>query len=206
MTHKDLVQTENQFADKHDVHLVAGLDEVGRGAIAGPLVVCCAVRDVTLGFPDVQDSKVLTAQKRELLVPHILDAVVNWSIGIVEAQEINSHGMTWAVPEAFQRAYDGLQVTPDMTLYDGRPMQLHTNNPQAVIKGDATYASIAAASILAKVIRDLFMQALDGDYPAYGFAKHKGYGAAEHFKAVFSHGMLPKIHRTAFIHRQGKLW
>lgn len=201
----DLTEIENATAKKYAARFVAGLDEVGRGAIAGPLVVGCVVRDVTKKFPLVADSKKLTPHQRMALVPEILSALSSWSVGIVEADEITERGMAWAIQTAFQRALDLLPMTPDLTLYDGRQMNIRAQNPVAIIKGDATRATIAAASILAKVIRDLFMHSLDVDFPQYGFAGHKGYGSEKHFDAIRTHGMLPHIHRTGFIHMQPKL-
>lgn len=202
----DLTQLENTIAKQYAARFVAGLDEVGRGAIAGPLVVGCVVRDVSKQFPLVADSKALTAQQRMAAVPEILEALHCWSIGIVEADEITERGMAWAVPIAFQRALDLLPMMADITLYDGKPMVLNTKNPIAIIRGDATHATIAAASILAKVIRDLFMHSLDADFPKYDFASHKGYGSEKHFDVIRKHGILPHIHRTGFIHLQPKLF
>lgn len=202
----DLTKLENASAKKHAARFVAGLDEVGRGAIAGPLVVGCVVRDVTKKFPLVADSKALTPHQRMALVPEILSALSSWSVGIVEADEITERGMAWAIRTAFQRALDLLTISPDLTLYDGRQMNIRAQNPVAIIKGDANYATIAAASILAKVIRDLFMHGLDVDFPQYDFAGHKGYGSEKHFTTIRSYGMLPHIHRKGFIHLQDRLF
>lgn len=196
------------FASTHDetirarsikAHTIAGLDEVGRGAISGPLVVGCFVRHTQRKMPAVKDSKALSPHKRRALLPQIFSSACAWSVGIVEANEISKNGMTWALCTAYNKALASLPFSPHLVLYDGRPQ--HLNHPQAhaIIRGDQTHATIAAASIIAKVVRDLFMDAIGEEYPSYFFHSHKGYGTRLHKQALQTYGAINGIHRTQFV-------
>ncbi|MFA5030870.1 MAG: ribonuclease HII [Patescibacteria group bacterium] len=190
---------ENVRAQSVGAQTIAGLDEVGRGAISGPLVVGCFVRDIQKTMPRVKDSKTLSPRMRQALLPKIFSCAHAWSIGIVEADDITLHGMSWALREAFNQALDRLPSVPDIVLYDGRPQKLHHPDSYAIINGDATHATIAAASIIAKVIRDLFMDAIGEEYPEYFFNTNKGYGTPLHKKALLAHGSIKGIHREKFV-------
>lgn len=196
------------FASTHDetilarsigAQTIAGLDEVGRGAISGPLVVGCFVRNIQQKMPAVKDSKALSPQRRRILLPEIFSCACAWSVGIVEANEINLHGMTWALRTAYNQALASLPFSPHLVIYDGKSQ--HLNHPQAhaIIRGDQTHATIAAASIIAKVIRDVFMDAIGEDYPSYFFRSHKGYGTPMHKHALQMYGAINGIHRTQFV-------
>jgi len=198
-THQASQHIENKFARRIHAQTIAGLDEVGRGAISGPLVVGCFVRDIAQFMPEVEDSKMLTPKKRRALVPQLFTCSRAWSLGIVEANDISSRGMSWALHEAFSRALRALPFSPDLVFYDGAPQSLPHPAAHAVIRGDATHATIAAASIIAKVFRDLCMHALSETHPQYGFDAHKGYGTEKHKHALLAHGLLPGIHRTQFV-------
>ncbi|PIT87742.1 MAG: ribonuclease HII [Candidatus Magasanikbacteria bacterium CG10_big_fil_rev_8_21_14_0_10_40_10] len=190
---------ENIVAKNSGARTIAGLDEVGRGAIAGPLVVGCFVRNINTSMPLVADSKLLTQKKRNLLVPKILSSANAWNFGIVDAQDISLHGMAWALNEGFSRALFGLQFIPDIIFYDGTSRAINHPAAYPVVRGDQTHASIAAASIIAKVFRDLWMDAIAEDYPKYLFNLHKGYGTAQHKQALLAEGPIKKIHRTQFV-------
>ena len=192
-------QDENFRAKSVNAQTIAGLDEVGRGAISGPLVVGCFVRDTQQKMPAVKDSKALSPHKRRTLLPKIFSCACAWSVGIVEANEISLHGMTWALRTAYNQALASLPFSPHLVIYDGLPQ--HLNHPQAhaIIRGDQTHATIAAASIIAKVVRDLFMDAIGEDYPAYFFHSHKGYGTPLHKQALQTNGAINGIHRTQFV-------
>jgi len=190
---------ENIRARSANAQTIAGLDEVGRGAISGPLVVGCFVRDINSKMPKVKDSKLVSPKQRRKLLPEIFSCARMWSIGVVEADDITLYGMTWALREAFNQALSKLPSAPDIVLYDGRPQILNHPNSYPIINGDTTHATIAAASIIAKVIRDLFMDALAEDYPEYFFNAHKGYGTLLHKKALLAHGSIDGIHRQKFV-------
>lgn len=176
---------------------IAGVDEVGRGCWAGPVVaaavvLCPGVLDNPALLAGVNDSKALTAQQRDLLFPHILAASDGWAVGIVPAYVIDGYGILAATRLAMQIALLKLPRLPDALLIDA--VQLHDwpCTQRSLIKGDARCLSIAAASIIAKVTRDRMMTALDAQPPCYSFARHKGYGTALHQQALRQHG--PSIH------------
>lgn len=176
--------------------LVAGVDEVGRGALAGPLTAGACVLPDSPRIRGVDDSKRLTPARREELAFTIREVAVCWSVAHVTAEEIDQMGMTAALRRAMGRAIAGLELEPDHVVVDGRPVGAFPAET-AVIKGDSKVASIAAASILAKVTRDRMMVEYADHYPAYGFEINKGYGTAEHQKAINDHGMSP-LHRRSF--------
>lgn len=190
---------ENAAAENSGAHTIAGLDEVGRGAIAGPLVVGCVVRNIYEPMPDVADSKLLSAKTRSGLVPKILSSACAWNFGIVDARDITLHGMAWALNEGFSRALSGLPFSPDIIFYDGAARSINHPSAHAVIRGDQSHASIAAASIIAKVFRDLWMDSLAEEYPKYFFNLHKGYGTARHKQALRTEGPIQEIHRMQFV-------
>ena len=190
--------------------LVAGVDEVGRGAWAGPLVaaaVCLSNRTVLSGVDKPQsvqlprllrDSKKLSASQRSLLADQLAIMASQWSIGQANVDEINSLGVGQANILAMQRALDALPLPADFALVDGAITNLmHPDKQKSIIKGDAIVASIAAASIIAKVHRDAIMIEVSKTYPEYRFDKHKGYGTKLHQQAIQKHGLSP-IHRTGY--------
>ncbi len=180
---------------------VAGVDEAGRGALAGP-VVAAAVIVAPAGasapvWTQVRDSKLLTARQRETLAPAIQQAAQAWAVGVVEAATIDAIGIAAATRQAMQQAIAALAPPPDYLLIDWVRLP-QTPIPQIVeAKADRRIASVAAASILAKVHRDHLMRVYELPYPAYGFAAHKGYGVAAHLAALAAHGPCP-IHRCTF--------
>jgi ribonuclease HII len=188
---------------------VAGLDEVGRGPLAGPVVAAAVVFPRGFSHPDIKDSKALTAAQREELVPIIKRHSFGWAIGIVEVEEIDRRNILNASLLAMVTALKALRPRPDCVLIDGNriiPGELFQAKrmsikgaPQqrTVIKGDQLCFSIAAASILAKVARDRIMVKLDKRHPQYGFAHHKGYSSAEHIEALRRFGPSP-VHRRSF--------
>ncbi len=178
--------------------LVAGIDEVGRGALAGPLCVAACILDPA-NLPDgADDSKKLNAARREALFGAILKSALAVSIVLVSPEEIDRHNIRGATLLGMRRALEGLARKPDIALIDGRDIPENLPCPaQAIIGGDGKSASIAAASILAKVTRDRLMQALDAHAPGYGFARHVGYGVAAHREAMLRLGRSPH-HRRSF--------
>ena len=178
---------------------VCGVDEAGRGPLCGP--VCCAA--VILNPEDpiegVNDSKKLTEKRRDALYEEITKRALAYKIIFISPQEIDERNILWATMDGMEQAVAGLAVTPDYVLVDGNRCPPNLAQPaEAVVKGDANSASIAAASILAKVTRDTFMEEMDKQYPEYGFAVHKGYGTRRHYAALREFGPCP-IHRRTFL-------
>ncbi|MSQ61345.1 MAG: ribonuclease HII [Dehalococcoidia bacterium] len=180
---------------------VAGLDEVGRGALAGPVVAAAVVlpsdrRPAWLG--ELRDSKLLTARARERLAAAIREESVAVAVGYAGVAVIDGVNILQATWLAMERAIAALPALPDHLLIDGRPVGRRGWPPAtAIVRGDATVCSIAAASIVAKVSRDRFMVALDREYPGYGFAGHKGYAARTHLEAIRDLG-VSNVHRRTF--------
>jgi len=176
--------------------LVCGIDEAGRGPLAGPVVAACAVLDLSEEIPGLNDSKKLTEKKRDELCKIICEKAVDFGVGIVEAEYIDRINILEATKKAMILAIEDLKEPPDHLLIDA--LGLPVNIPQTpLIKGDSRSASIAAASIIAKVTRDRIMVALDMEHPEYGFAGHKGYGCKSHMDAIKEHGPCP-AHRKSF--------
>lgn len=176
---------------------VVGLDEVGRGAWAGPLVGAAVVLDGRTVIPGLRDSKLLTARVRETLYPNIVARARAWSVTVIGVEELNLHGLSWANREAFLRAVRTLSVTADFAVTDGK-IDFRLGMPSlALVDADTSVACVAAASILAKVTRDRLMHELHEHYPNYGFDRHVGYGTADHRAALHRHGPSP-LHRRGF--------
>ncbi len=186
---------ERQYAD---CAFICGVDEAGRGPLAGPVVAGAAVlpKDQTILY--LNDSKKLTEKRREELFLEIKEKAVAWSVGIATPERIDEINILQATYEAMKSAIAGLGVVPDVLLNDAVTLPGVTIRQVPIIKGDAKSVSIAAASVLAKVTRDHMMVEYDQIFPEYGFAKHKGYGTAAHIAALKEHGMTT-IHRRTFL-------
>lgn len=174
--------------------LVCGIDEAGRGPLFGPVYAAAVILPLDVEIEGLNDSKKLTEKKREQLFDVICDKAVTFGIGMASAEEIDSINILQATYLAMQRAC----VSADWALVDGNRMPPLPIPGETVVKGDAKCASIAAASILAKVSRDRVLRELDQKYPEYGFAKHKGYGTKAHYEAIKQYGILPE-HRKSFL-------
>jgi len=177
--------------------VIAGIDEAGRGPLAGPVVAAAVILPVPEFQEEVQDSKKLLPEKRETLYKRIMEGAVAVSTGRVEADEIDRINIGRATQEAMVRAVRDLKVQPDLLLIDGIVPVPLTMVQRTIVKGDSLSLSIAAASIVAKVCRDRIMLAYHEKYPQYNFAKHKGYGTREHLKAIKTHGYCD-CHRKSF--------
>jgi len=177
--------------------VVAGVDEVGRGALAGPLTAGACVLPARPRIIGLDDSKRLTPARRTSLAHTIRELALCWSVAHVSPEEIDSLGVTSALRRAMGRALAGLELEPDHVVVDGRPMGV-ARSETAVVKGDAKVAAVAAASVLAKVERDGLMVALAEDHPEYGFDINKGYGTPEHLEALAFHGPSD-VHRHSFV-------
>jgi ribonuclease HII len=176
---------------------IAGVDEVGVGPLAGPVVAAAVILPEEVNLPLVNDSKKLKPAQREKLSLAIHEQAVAVSIGSVSPEEIDSRNIFQASLEAMRRAVEGLNPAPDYCLVDARTIPRVTVAQQGLIHGDAIDASIASASIVAKVFRDRLMQDFDVQYPGYGFGRHMGYGTAQHLEALERLGACP-IHRRSF--------
>ena len=176
--------------------VVAGVDEVGRGAIAGPLTAGACVLPATPRITGVDDSKRLTPSKRRSIALSIKEIALCWSVAHVPPEEIDSLGISAALRRAMGRALAGLELEPDHVVVDGLPVGV-ARLETAVVKGDSKVAAIAAASVLAKVERDDLMTELARAHPGYGFEINKGYGTSEHLEAVARFGLSP-AHRRSF--------
>lgn len=177
---------------------IAGVDEVGRGCLAGPVVAAACILDPKKPLPDgLDDSKKLTSNTREEITEQLKQDCVAYAIGEVEADEIDRINILEATKKAMLTAIASLSPQADFLLIDALHLKQATMPQRAIIKGDAVSASIAAASILAKTYRDELMTVYDAEYPQYGFAGHKGYGAVTHFEALRTHGPCV-LHRKSF--------
>lgn len=176
---------------------VAGVDEAGRGALAGPVVAAAVIPDPSRPVPGVDDSKVLTAERRELLAPWVRSSALAWAVVAVDAATIDRTDILQATRLAMRRALAALAVRPDAVITDAVPFDDLGVPCLAVIKGDALCHAVACASILAKVERDRMLCELDREHPVYGLAEHKGYGAPAHLEVLRSIGPSP-VHRLTF--------
>ncbi|NOQ81536.1 MAG: ribonuclease HII [Methylophaga sp.] len=176
---------------------VAGIDEVGRGPLAGPVVTAAVILDPNNPIEGLNDSKKLTEKRREQLEPIIKERVLAWSLGRCEPEEIDQINILQATLLAMKRAVEGLSIPPTHALVDGNKAPDLACPVTTIIKGDQSEPAIAAASILAKVARDREMQEMDKLYPGYGLAKHKGYPTKQHQQALLDLGVTP-IHRRSF--------
>jgi ribonuclease HII len=172
--------------------LVAGMDEVGRGPLAGPVVAACVVTDGPLMLRGLDDSKKVPRERREELARDIRERAVAWAIGEASVEEIERLNIYWASVLAMERALAGLPAAPHYLLTDAVRIRSFTGEQLPVIKGDAKCATVAAASIVAKGHRDAILTGLDRLHPEYGFAEHKGYATARHIAALERHG--PCVH------------
>ena len=178
-------------------HLIAGVDEVGRGPLAGPVVACAVILDPKCPIAGLADSKALSAGKRERLALEIKERALAWSLGWSSETEIDEINILQASLLAMQRAVQGLAIAPQHVQVDGNKCPRLNCSVEAIVKGDQTVPAISAASIVAKVTRDQFMLELDASHPGYGFAKHKGYPSKEHFDSLQRLGPSA-VHRRSF--------
>jgi ribonuclease HII len=177
--------------------LIAGVDEAGRGPLAGPVFAAAIILPVNSGLPPFLDSKRLSAARRIELYDEILSKAISWHIARVESQTIDRINILKATMKAMVEAVRNLSPTPEMVLVDGIHSPFVDNQSKTIIKGDGFSQSIGAASILAKVQRDKVMTEYHRSWPHYGFDRHKGYGTREHLEAIVRHGPCP-IHRKSF--------
>jgi ribonuclease HII len=176
---------------------LAGVDEVGRGPLAGPVVAAAVILDPARPVAGLADSKKLSEKRREELALEIRECALAWALGRAEVEEIDRLNILHASLLAMQRAVQGLDLAPEMALIDGNRCPTLDCPAQAVVRGDSLVPAISAASIIAKVSRDREMVELDARFPGYGFARHKGYPSPMHLQALRELGVLP-IHRRSY--------
>ena len=185
-----LIKTTKNF-------LVAGVDEVGRGPLAGPVVAAAVILDPLRPIDGLADSKILSERKRDSLFDIIKKVALSWSLGVASVEEIDEFNILQATLLAMQRAVNGLAIEPDMVLIDGNRLPSLIIPAQAIVKGDSKVNVISAASIMAKVERDKIMVDYHKKYPYFSFHLHKGYGTGQHIIEIEQFGILP-IHRKTF--------
>lgn len=193
-----LKEIEKEFYDR-GVNYIAGIDEAGRGPLAGPVVVACVLLPKDSMIEGVNDSKKVSENKREKLYDLIIQEAISYGVGIVYQEEIDEINILQATKKALTMAITQMETNPNIIMVDALNGIDTLGIPyKSIIKGDAKCYSIAAASIIAKVTRDRIMREWDKVYPEYGFAAHKGYGTAKHIAAIKEYGPCP-IHRRTFI-------
>ena len=197
MSNVNMWEIEDSFYAE-GLQVICGVDEAGRGPLAGPVCAAAVILPKHLELPGLTDSKKLTDKKRRELFPIIKEKAIAYGIGFASESEIDEINILQATFLAMQRALDQLSVRPELALIDGNREKDFGIPVKTVIKGDSLSANIAAASILAKVTRDDLMVAMSEKYPAYGFDIHKGYGTKAHYAALTEHGPSP-IHRMTFL-------
>ncbi len=186
------------FALSKGYKIICGVDEAGRGPLAGPVYAAAVILPEGHVIEGVNDSKKISEKKRDMLYDKIVDECVCWSVGVASVSEIDEINILQATFLAMRRAVDGLKIKPDIALIDGNARPGLDIDEMTVVKGDAKSASIAAASILAKVSRDRYMLEMAKQYPQYQFEKHKGYGTKLHYEMLREYGISP-IHRKTFL-------
>ena len=190
---------EDSFFEKGIV-TICGVDEAGRGPLAGPVCAAAVILPPHVEIPGLNDSKKLSDKRRRELYPVIMEQAVSYGIGLATHEEIDRINILQATFLAMERALQQLQVKPDLVLIDGNRKKEFPVPAETVIKGDSLSASIAAASVLAKVTRDDIMLAMAEEYPGYGFEIHKGYGTKAHYEALRQMDPSP-IHRMTFLRK-----
>ena len=197
MSEINMWEIENQhFAN--GIVTICGVDEAGRGPLAGPVCAAAVILPPNLEIPGLTDSKKLSDKRRRELYPVIMEKAVAFGIGLASHEEIDEINILQATFLAMERAMAQLNVRPDLALIDGNRQKDFGLPVETVVKGDSLSASIAAASVLAKVTRDDIMVAMAQEYPGYGFEIHKGYGTKAHYEALTTYGPSP-VHRMTFL-------
>ena len=191
-----MLEYERKYWSKNKQH-IAGIDEAGRGPLAGPVVAAAVIFPHDINLPEVNDSKKISEKKRERLYDEIYDSAISIGIGIVYEKEIDEINILQATYQAMRQSIGKLSVRPEVILVDGNKADIKHYEQDSIIDGDQKSLSIAAASIIAKVTRDRIMRKYDIVFPKYGFAKHKGYGTKHHIEALNNSKATP-IHRKSF--------
>ena len=197
MRSKKFLRAEQTALDWDTPGLLAGVDEAGRGPLAGPVFAAAVILDDLQPIRGLADSKKLSPRQRERLYDEICAKALCCCVAQASVEEIDELNILQATLRAMRRAVEGLRLKPAKVLVDGNRLPVLDVRAEAIVQGDAKVPAISAASILAKVERDRWCLSIDADYPDYGFARHKGYGTAEHLQALLRHGPTP-WHRRSF--------
>lgn len=197
MSERNMWEIEQNYFDR-GIQVICGVDEAGRGPLAGPVCAAAVILPANLEIPGLDDSKKLSDKRRRELFPIIKEQAVAYAVAFADHCEIDHINILQATLLAMERAIRGLSVRPEVALIDGNRVKDFGVPTETVIHGDSRSASIAAASILAKVTRDDYMLEKAKEYPQYGFDIHKGYGTKAHYAALIEHGPCP-IHRRTFL-------
>ena len=197
MSEVNLWEIENSHFEK-GIEIICGVDEAGRGPLAGPVCAAAVILPKGLEIPGLNDSKKLTDKRRRELMPIIKEQAIAYGIAFASHEEIDQINILQATFLAMERALAELKMKPELVLIDGNRQKDFGINVETVVKGDSRSANIAAASVLAKVTRDDYMEAMALEYPGYGFEVHKGYGTKAHYEALRNLGPSP-IHRMTFL-------
>ncbi|MBQ8825228.1 MAG: ribonuclease HII [Ruminococcus sp.] len=201
---KQIIKKTTEQLYEYDAELrktypvLCGVDEAGRGPLAGDVYAAAVILNPEIKIDGINDSKKLSEKKREIIFDKICDSAISYCIAKASVEEIEKYNILGATMLAMQRAVTGLSQEISLTLIDGNRLPELEMSLRAIVQGDATSASIAAASILAKVSRDRALKEIDKEYPQYGFAKHKGYGTKAHYAAISEYGISP-VHRPSFL-------
>lgn len=193
----DMWQIENSYFEK-GIKIICGVDEAGRGPLAGPVCAAAVILPPGMEIPGLNDSKKLSDKKRRELFPIIKEQAIAYGIGLADHCEIDQINILQATFLAMERALAQLSVKPELALIDGNRQKDFGIDSTTIVQGDSLSANIAAASVLAKVTRDDIMLEMDKEYPQYSFAIHKGYGTKAHYEALTKYGPSP-IHRMTFL-------
>lgn len=185
-------------AHENGFSVVCGVDEAGRGPLAGPVFAAAVILPENYSHEILNDSKKLSEKKRDLVYDDIIKDALAWSVGIADEKEIDDINILNATFLAMKRAVDGLEIKPDLAYIDGNQYPKTGIKEITIIKGDSKCMSVAAASIIAKVSRDRFMLKIAEEYPEYQFEKHKGYGTKLHYEMIEKYGVSP-VHRRSFL-------
>ena len=197
MSEVNLWEIENSHFEQ-GIEIICGVDEAGRGPLDGPVCAAAVILPKGLEIPGLNDSKKLTDKRRRELMPIIKEQSLAYGIAFASHEEIDQINILQATFLAMQRALSRLKIRPDLALIDGNRQKDFGINVETVVKGDSRSANIAAASVLAKVTRDDYMETMAAEYPGYGFEIHKGYGTKAHYEALRNLGPSP-IHRMTFL-------
>lgn len=202
MNNNSLFEYDRALRERYGVYL-CGVDEAGRGPLAGPVVVAAVILPNDFTVDELNDSKKMTEKQRDKVFELIQEYALSYSIVSVDSSIIDEINILKATLYGMSKAVEDLSIKPTFTIIDGNDVPLDLSNAKAIVKGDTFSASISAASVLAKVTRDRFMREISNEYKEYNFAKHKGYATKEHYESIKEYGLTP-MHRRSFFTKSNR--